>query len=114
MRKIFQLIPLLFIFSSVSYAKDSSIVIFDASGSMKKTVDGKSKIDIAREVMGNLVKDWNEDIDLGLMVYGHRSKVCNDIEMVIPVGKPNADKFLAAIKAIKPKGETLGCSLCSV
>ena len=103
---LFLILPLIFIFPSITYAKDSSIVIFDGSGSMKKKIDGKAKFEIASEVMSNLVQNWNEDVDLGLMVYGHRSKACDDIEMVIPVGTPDADKFLAAIKAIKPKGET--------
>jgi hypothetical protein len=103
---LFLIIPFIFVFPSITYAKDSSIVIFDGSGSMKKKIDGKAKFEIASEVMSNLVQNWNEDIDLGLMVYGHRSKACDDIEMVIPVGTPDADKFLAAIKAIKPKGET--------
>jgi len=93
-------------------AKESAIVIFDASGSMKKAVNGMPKIDVAREVMGSLMQDWNKDIDLGLMVYGHRSKACDDIEMLLPVGKPEPTKLLEAIKAIVPKGETpIGASL---
>jgi len=103
---LYLILPLIFTFPSLVYAKDSSIVIFDGSGSMKKKIDGKAKFEIASEVMSNLLQNWNEDIDLGLMVYGHRSKACDDIEMVIPVGAPDADKFLAAIKAINPKGET--------
>ncbi len=93
-------------FSTTTIAQDSAIVVFDGSGSMNKKVDGKAKFEIAQEVMGNLVKDWNEDIKLGLMVYGHRSKSCNDIEMVIPVGTANPKQFTDAIKQINPKGET--------
>jgi len=93
-------------------AKESAIVIFDGSGSMKAKVDGKTKISIARDMMGSLMKDWNEDVDLGLMVYGHRSKACDDIEMVVPVGKPNPSVLLDAINKIKPKGETpIGAAL---
>ena len=95
-----------------AYAKESTIVIFDASGSMKETVNGTPKIDVAREVMGSLMQDWNKEIDLGLMVYGHRSKACDDIEMLLPVGKPEPTKLLEAIKGIVPKGETpIGASL---
>lgn len=106
-----KLIPCLFLssmlgFSTTSIAQDSAIVVFDGSGSMKKKMDGKPKFEIAQEVMGNLVKDWNEDIKLGLMVYGHRSKACDDIEMVIPIGTVNPDQFTDAIKKIQPKGET--------
>ena len=105
-------LSLLLILPSIAFAKDSAIVIFDGSGSMKAKVDGKAKISIAREVMGSLMQDWNEDVDLGLMVYGHRSKACDDIEMVVPVGKPNPTALLEAINSIIPKGETpIGASL---
>lgn len=89
-----------------AYAKESAIVIFDASGSMKKPVDGKPKIEMAREVMGSLMQDWNPDIDLGLMVYGHRTRACDDIEMLTPLGKPEPEKLVNAIRDLKPKGET--------
>jgi hypothetical protein len=96
----------LLLFPTGTLAGDSAIVIFDGSGSMRKKVDGKPKFEIAQEVMGNLVKDWNEDIKLGLMVYGHRSKSCDDIEMMIPVGNADPKQFIDAIKKINPKGET--------
>jgi hypothetical protein len=102
----FLLLSSLLIFSMTVIAQDSAIVVFDGSGSMKKKMDGKPKFEIAQDVMGNLVKDWNEDIKLGLMVYGHRSKACDDIEMVIPIGNANPNQFIEAIKKIKPKGET--------
>ncbi|MFZ1389901.1 MAG: VWA domain-containing protein [Thiolinea sp.] len=98
--------------SEVAIANNSAIVIFDGSGSMKAKVDGKAKIDIARSVIGDLAKDWNEDIDLGLMVYGHRTKSCDDIEMVIPVAKADSPKLISAVQGIVPKGETpIGASL---
>ena len=93
-------------------AIDSAIIIFDGSGSMKKKIDGKPKIEVAREVMGSLMLDWNEDIDLGLMVFGHRTRACDDIEMVVPVGKPETSRLLNAINSLVPKGETpIGTSL---
>ena len=101
-----------FAFSSIAYSKDSTIIIFDASGSMKKKIAGEPKIKVAKEVMGNLMENWNKDIDVGLMVYGHRTKSCNDIEMLVPVGKPEPFKLFNAINKITPKGETpIGKSL---
>lgn len=103
---------LLALCSSLS-AKESAVIVFDGSGSMWGEVDGKPKIEIAREVMGTLLKDWNPDIDLGVMVYGHREKGdCADIELVAPVGKPDVGKVTAAINDITPKGKTpIGASL---
>jgi len=103
------LLFLIFLSTSLAivHAKDSAIVIFDASGSMWGQVDGKNKITIAREVMGTLVKDWNEDIELGLMAYGHREKGnCADIEMLQAVAPVDSDKILGIINKITPKGKT--------
>ena len=96
-----------FLAPTVTVAKDSVIVVFDGSGSMWGQVDGKPKIEIAREVMGTLLQDWNEDIDLGLMVYGHREKgSCADIELVVPVSTPDGKRILNAVNGINPKGKT--------
>lgn len=89
------------------FGKDSAIIIFDGSGSMWGQIEGKHKIEIAREVMGTVTKDWNEDIDLGLLVYGHREKSnCEDIELVVPVTSQSSSKVMAAVNAINPKGKT--------
>ncbi len=106
-----RLILLFLIFLSISLpiaqAKDSAVIVFDASGSMWGQIKGKAKIEIAREVMGTLVKDWNEDIELGLMAYGHRKKGdCNDIEMLQAIGAVDSDKMLKIINKIVPKGKT--------
>lgn len=54
-------------------------------------IQGKHKIEIASEVMGALVKDWNEDIDLDLMAYGYREKGnCADIEVLQAVSTPDS------------------------
>ena len=106
MKKTILTLAGMILLGSTIYAQESAIVIFDGSGSMKKKVNGKAKFKIAQEVMGNLVKNWNKDTKLGLMVYGHRSKSCDDIEMLIPMGTVNPDEFTNAIKRIHPKGET--------
>jgi Ca-activated chloride channel homolog len=70
-------------------------------------IKGKAKIEIAREVVGNLVKTLPEETELGLMAYGHRRKGdCEDIELLIPVGKVDRSAFVAAVEEIIPKGMT--------
>ena len=92
--------------SSTVQAKDSAIIVFDASGSMWGKIKGKAKIKIARDVMGTLVKDWNEDIELGLIAYGHREKGnCDDIEVLLPVATVDNKKILKIINNISPMGK---------
>ena len=61
-------------------AQDRAMIVLDASGSMWGLIDGKTKIEIARETMGEVLGVVPETNELGLIVYGHRSKGdCGDI-----------------------------------
>ncbi len=94
--------------SAVAYAQDSedAILVLDGSGSMWGQIDGISKIEIARDVLGGLLDELPESRRLGLMAYGHNRKGdCSDIELLAPVGAPRAD-ISKAVKAINPKGKT--------
>jgi Ca-activated chloride channel family protein len=83
------------------------VLVLDASGSMWGQIEGKAKIQIAKEVMGELVAAVPQEFHTGLMVYGHRRKGdCRDIEMMIPVGRHDASAMKAKIEAISPKGKT--------
>ena len=60
-----------------------SMLVLDASGSMWGQIQGRSKIEIAREAVGTMLKTWPRKQQIGLMAYGHRSKGdCADIEML--------------------------------
>eukprot|EP00903_Cladosiphon_okamuranus_P004081 g4079.t1 len=70
-------------------------------------IKGKAKIEIAREVVGNLVQTLPAETELGLMAYGHRRKGdCADIELLIPVGKVDRSAFVKTVEDIMPKGMT--------
>ncbi|NOR61852.1 MAG: VWA domain-containing protein [Rhodobacteraceae bacterium] len=84
-----------------------TIIVLDVSNSMWGQIDGIAKILIAREVIGDLVTDLEEDIDFGLIAYGHRAKAdCGDIETVVPVGDLNPAGFKAAVNSLQPQGRT--------
>ncbi len=83
------------------------IFILDASGSMWGQINGKPKIQIAKQVMNTLVDQLDGNMRVGLMAYGHRRKGdCSDIEMLLPVGKLDVPAMKAKINAINPKGKT--------
>ncbi|MGH1412150.1 MAG: VWA domain-containing protein [Pelagimonas sp.] len=92
-----------------AFAQDrpSSILVLDGSGSMWGQIDGKAKITIAQEVVGDLLTTLPGTTDLGLTVYGHRQKGnCADIETVVQPGPDTRDAIAQAVNAIKPKGKT--------
>ncbi|RYD15680.1 MAG: VWA domain-containing protein [Lysobacteraceae bacterium] len=85
----------------------SAMLVLDASGSMWGQVDGRAKIEIAREAVGTLVAQWNDATDLGLMAYGHRRKGdCADIELLRAVGRFDADAIRTRVAALQPRGMT--------
>ncbi len=51
------------------------VFIYDASGSMWGQLDGKTKMEIAAEVLTNSVNSLPENQNIGLVSYGHRKRV---------------------------------------
>jgi len=95
--------------SVTAVASETSLIyyILDCSGSMWGRVDGKIKMQAAKEVMSTLIKETPNDIQGAVMVYGHRNKGdCADIEEIVPMGPLNKDEALAKIQKIHPKGKT--------
>ena len=83
------------------------ILVLDASGSMWGQINGKAKMDIAKEVVGKVLSTWKPEDDIGLVVYGHREKgSCTDIETMLPPGPLSIRDFMSPVKALSPKGKT--------
>ncbi len=92
---------------SMTCAADQAMIVLDGSGSMQGQVNGKAKITVAKETLNKVVNDWDENIDFGLMAYGHNRKGdCSDIEVLIPLSKIDKNAVLEKVKAITPKGKT--------
>ncbi len=88
-------------------AADDVVIVYDASGSMWGQIDGTSKIEIARDVLADLVKDWDAGTNLGLVAYGHRSQGdCTDIETLVAPSPVDKAGFVKTVNAIKPVGKT--------
>lgn len=81
--------------------------VLDGSNSMWGQIDGVAKISIAKEVMVDLIQDWDESVPVGLMIYGHRKKDdCRDIELVSGPGKINRKALIDKVQSISPRGKT--------
>ena len=92
---------------TVQAESEQTMLVLDASGSMWGQLDGKTKIEIAREALGQLVDDWPAGREVGLVAYGHRNKGdCNDIETILPVGPLDAAQLKKTVQGINPKGKT--------
>ena len=83
------------------------ILVLDASGSMWGQINGKAKMDIAKDVVGKVLSTWKPEDDIGLVVYGHREKgSCTDIETIWPAKPLNINQYMSPIKSLSPKGKT--------
>lgn len=93
--------------ASTASAADRAIIVLDASGSMWGQIDGKPKLEIARQTLKNVLKTVPADMELGLMAYGHREKgSCSDIELVVPPAPGTASAITAAADKMKFLGKT--------
>ena len=85
------------VLSLPAMAADRAIIILDASGSMWAQINGKARIDIARETLKDVLAGVPDTLELGFMAYGHRSKGdCNDIETLVQPAAGTADAIAAA------------------
>ncbi len=83
------------------------MLIVDASGSMKKAVDGESRMAAAKRVLAETLATIPPEVRLGLLAYGHRkAKDCKDMELVSPIGAEDAATIAGRIQELTPKGET--------
>ena len=93
--------------ASVPTGPGTAMLILDASGSMWGQIQGRTKIEIAREAVGSMLKNWPSNQQLGLMAYGHRSKGnCADIEVLKTPAAVNVAAMQQAVNALQPKGMT--------
>lgn len=91
-----------------SYAESGSVVfLLDGSNSMWGRMNGIEKIVVARDVVAKAMADIPTEVSVGLAAYGHRNaKDCNDIEMILPLGKYTESKVNQALKSVVPRGMT--------
>jgi von Willebrand factor type A domain len=99
---------LLTVLSGSVMADTSVYFILDASGSMWGQLNGRPKIEIAKEVLMDRIPNFGKHSDrVGLIVYGHRRKGdCDDIEVLVELGLVDEAKLRQTIEGIMPKGKT--------
>ncbi|WP_435258859.1 vWA domain-containing protein [Thioclava sp. FR2] len=105
-QRVFAFLSLALIANPV-LAEDRSIIVLDASGSMWGQIDGRPKLEIAREALGQVLQGIPAESELGLMAYGHREKgSCEDIELIVPPSTESAAAISEAANRMKFLGKT--------
>ncbi|RWN35672.1 MAG: VWA domain-containing protein [Mesorhizobium sp.] len=98
---------LLLSMTTFGFAANKVIVILDASGSMWAQIDGKPKLEIARESLRTVLQSVPADAEIGFMAYGHREKgSCDDIQLIVPPQAGSGSAISAAADSLKFLGKT--------
>ena len=86
----------------------AAILIFDASGSMWGQLEGGiTKIEVARDVMGQFFSTRDATIPLGVIAYGHnRRGDCADIEVIAQTGVQDPAALSQRLNRLNPRGMT--------
>ncbi|MCF6097996.1 vWA domain-containing protein [Mesorhizobium muleiense] len=98
---------LLLCMTTLGFAADRVVIVLDASGSMWAQIDGKPKLEIARESLRTVLQSVPADKEIGFMAYGHREKgSCEDIELIVPPQAGSAGAVSTAADSLKFLGKT--------
>jgi Mg-chelatase subunit ChlD len=97
-------------------------LILDASGSMKERMEGgKTRWQVAGEVLHNVINKLPEGTKVALRVYGHRypskphAVSCTDSELIVPFGALDRQRLHEVVDVLRPRGETpIGLSLAQL
>ncbi len=89
-------------------------LILDASGSMrsrKHLIDGRLKMDVAKDVLRGVIAELPDDARVGLRAYGHRIREgqpgdCTDSELMVDVAPLDRPRLLAQVEALEALGTT--------
>ena len=85
------------------------LLILDASGSMWAPVPTEevSRFASAQRVLGELLDKLPDEVEVGLIAYGHRRRGdCQDIETVVPAGPLDRAAVRRTVGALTPTGKT--------
>ncbi len=83
------------------------VFIYDASGSMWGRMQGRIKMEIAREVLSATVDGMPENQRIGLVAYGHRVESdCSDVEVMVDFDNVSKRDVHSALNGIQPLGRT--------
>ncbi len=91
-----------------AFAERATLLVIDESGSMwAQLPEGRSRIEVARDVLSDYLTNRDPAQPLGVIAYGHNRKGdCADIEVIAPVGLQDGAALAARLRGLMPQGKT--------
>ncbi|WP_174614145.1 VWA domain-containing protein [Virgibacillus ihumii] len=89
-------------------------ILFDASGSMGAMINGKTKMELAKEAVNTFASNLPKSANISLTVYGHKGTgsdsdkklSCNSIEEIYSLDSYKKKSFKKALNSFSPAGWT--------
>ncbi len=86
-------------------------IILDASNSMRARVGGKSRMEVAQQILTEIIQTLPENTALGLRVFGHKHRMTEegadrDTEMLVEPGTMDRQTFLDRLHQVTPVGRS--------
>ncbi len=86
-------------------------IILDASGSMMARMNGRTKIEIARDAIGSFLEKLDDGVHVGLRVYGHTKRAIEpgadiDSRLEIPMSPLKLSTFRSKLRQVRCRGKT--------
>lgn len=118
MKKLFSITILFLLIFSVKAQEEiertNILFVLDASFSMRKNWETKSKWTIAKEtlvdVADSIKTKLGDNVHFGIRAYGHQSMPvkndCKDSELILPIANNSISKLKSVLEGISPKGIT--------
>ncbi len=89
-----------------------ALLVFDCSKSMVADYNGQPRMDVAKQLLYQLVDSLQkiDHIELALRMYGFQTQYppgdCKDTRLIVPFSKSNGSQIKNKVKAISPTGIT--------
>lgn len=107
MKRILTVATAILLSATSAIAETNIMFIVDSSGSMKETAGEQTRMEAAKDVLGKTLSEMPDNVNLGLLAYGHRNaKDCTDIEVISEIGKADATALQKTVAGLTAKGET--------
>lgn len=108
MNRMIPAVAVMMLSASPVLAERVSVLVFDASGSMWNRVEGDlTRIEVARDVMGDYFGSRDSAVPLSVIAYGHnRRGDCGDIEVIAPMGQTSPGTLESRLRGLMPRGMT--------
>ena len=115
MKKV-ALLSFLFVFlcSFSAFSADKFVLFMvDASGSMSQQLQGRMKMDIAKDAISSVLEEIPDTIPMGLRAYGHKfdrdrsdQENCLETELLVPIEKGTKVRIIREVNKLQPRGHT--------